>query len=149
MPDAAHAAEAIRNLLGSYCQAMDAAQWSVVGELFAHARLIDAQSNVVAEGAAQVQALYERGTQLYEGSPRTRHITASSVIEIDGLSATARSSYVVFQQLDGFPLQPIISGRYHDTFVADGAQWRFAVRQFHVDLVGDLSHHLTYEVPKS
>jgi SnoaL-like domain len=69
------------------------------------------------------------------------------VIDVDGDDATARSSYVVFQAVDGFALQPIITGRYRDQFIRDGATWRFARRQFFVDHVGDLSHHLTYEVP--
>ncbi|HLY33932.1 MAG TPA: nuclear transport factor 2 family protein [Jatrophihabitantaceae bacterium] len=139
-------ADAIRNLLGTYCELMDAADWPGVGSLFASADLAGPDGTVVASGAAAVQAMYERGTKLYDGSPRTRHITANSVIDVDGDDATARSSYVVFQAVDGLPLQPIITGRYRDAFVRDGASWRFAQRQFFVDHVGDLSHHLTYEV---
>jgi hypothetical protein len=52
----------------------------------------------------------------------------------------------VFQSADGFPLQPIITGRYQDAFARAGNAWRFARRQFFVDAVGDLTHHLTYEV---
>ncbi|HJQ42043.1 MAG TPA: nuclear transport factor 2 family protein [Jatrophihabitantaceae bacterium] len=140
-------ADDIRNLLGIYCELMDAADWPSVGALFAKAELTAADGTVVAEGAESVSALYEKGTRLYDGSPRTRHITANSVIEVDGDDATARSSYVVFQATDSFPLQPIITGRYRDDFIRDGATWRFARRQFFVDAVADLSHHLTYEVP--
>lgn len=60
-------------------------------------------------------------------------------------SITARSSYVVLQALDGFPLQPIITGRYVDRFArthTDDGSWHFLERRFHVDLVGDLTHHL-------
>jgi hypothetical protein len=53
----------------------------------------------------------------------------------------------VFQAVDGFALQPIVSGRYRDEFVLADRAWRFARRQFFVDHVGDLSHHVTYEVP--
>jgi 3-phenylpropionate/cinnamic acid dioxygenase small subunit len=138
--------EAIRNLLGRYCELMDAAAWADVGDLFADAELVGPDGALVAAGGSAVATLYERGTRLYGGSPRTRHITANSVIEADGDAADARSAYVVFQGVDGFALQPIITGRYRDRFVrADGA-WRFARRQFFVDHVGDLSHHLTYEV---
>jgi hypothetical protein len=95
-----------------------------------------------------VRDLYAKGTQLYDGSPRTRHITANSVIEVDEAAgtATARSSYVVFQGTEALPLQPIITGRYRDRFVRDGGTWRFAERCFYVDQVGDLSQHLTYPV---
>ena len=138
--------EAIRNLLGRYCELMDAAEWEQVGELFAGASLVGPTGAPVAEGAAAVAALYARGTKLHGGSPRTRHITANTVIELDGDAAIARSSYVVFQSADGFPLQPIITGRYQDAFACTDGTWRFARRQFFVDAVGDLSHHLTYAV---
>lgn len=141
--------ESIRTLLGTYCELMDAADWAAVGALFADARLIDGAGTLVAEGASGVRALYERGTRLYDGSPCTRHITANSIIEVDGDSATARSSYVVFQRVADLPLQPIISGRYRDTFTATDGTWRFAVRQFYVDQLGDISHHLTFEVRTS
>jgi 3-phenylpropionate/cinnamic acid dioxygenase small subunit len=144
-PPAAH--EAVRNLLGRYCELMDAADWQAVGELFASAELAGPDGRVIASGSDAVAALYRRGTQLHDGSPRTRHVTANSVVEIDGDRATARSSYVVFQGVDGFALQPIITGRYADSFARTDGGWRFARRQFFVDHVGDLSHHLTYEVP--
>ena len=139
-------ADAIRNLLGRYCEVMDAADWSAMGQLFADAELAGPDGSVLASGGTAVAAMYERGTQLYDSSPRTRHVTANSIIEVDGATATARSSYVVFQAVDGFALQPIITGRYADTFTNAGGAWRFARRQFFVDHVGDLSHHLTYEV---
>ena len=142
-------ADEIRNLLGRYCELMDAADWPAVGELFANAELAADDGAVVAAGADAVRALYERGTRLYDGSPRTRHITANSVVEVDGDRATARSAYVVLQSTTALPLQAIIHGRYRDEFVRDAGVWRFARRTFVVDAVGDLSHHLTYEVPPS
>jgi hypothetical protein len=141
--------EAIRNLLGTYCERMDGADWSGLGALFADARLVEEHGHLVAEGADGVQALYEGGTQLHDGRPGTRHITANTVIELDdgARAASARSSYVVFQAAPGLALQPIIAGRYRDRFeLAEGA-WRFTERCFYVDQVGDLSHHLTYALP--
>jgi len=60
--------------------------------------------------------------------------------------ATARSYYTVFQRLDDFPLQPIIAGRYHDSFRRIEGRWWFDTRVMIVDLVGDLSRHLLYEL---
>lgn len=60
-------------------------------------------------------------------------------------SAVAYSSYVVLMATDGLPLQPIITGGYVDTFAPDGG-WHFTERRFHVDQVGDLSHHLTIDL---
>jgi 3-phenylpropionate/cinnamic acid dioxygenase small subunit len=146
------AADEIRNLLGRYCEIMDAADWAALGELFADGQLATEDGTVFAAGADAVRRRYEQGTRLYDGSPRTCHVTANSIVDIDidrGDTASARSSYVVFQQVDGFALQPIITGRYRDDFVRRDSSWRFARRTFIVDHVGDLSHHLTYEVPRA
>jgi 3-phenylpropionate/cinnamic acid dioxygenase small subunit len=138
--------EAIRNLLGTYCELMDAADWAGVGELFERAELVAENGAVVAAGADGIRTFYERGTKLYDGSPRTRHVTSNTVIELDGDTATARSAFVVFQQAPKQQLQPIITGRYRDRFACDETGWRFAQRMFLVDQVGDLSHHLSWEL---
>ena len=100
-------------------------------------------------GRDAVLALYRASTRIYEdGSPHTRHLTSNAVIEVhdDGLAAAARSCFTVFQQVDDFPLQPIISGRYHDTFQRLDGRWWFDTRIMLVDLIGDLSRHLLYEL---
>lgn len=134
----------IRNLLGTYCERIDAGDFGGVGELFAHGALAGPDGTVFARGAAQVADWYRRGVQLHDGSPRTRHHVTNTVVEepaADG-TVTVRSSYLVVQQVDGLPLQPVIAGRYVDRFErpADGT-WRFAERRFTADLVGDLSRH--------
>jgi ketosteroid isomerase-like protein len=135
--------EQIRNLLGRYCERMDAGNFAGLAELFAAATLADENGNVFATGADEMRTMWERQTILYDGSPRTRHITANPVIDVDGDSAQCTSSYVVFQGTDGQPLQPIVTGRYADTFARDDAgQWRFTQRRYAIDHVGDLSHHL-------
>ncbi|WP_230963186.1 nuclear transport factor 2 family protein [Burkholderia cepacia] len=71
------------------------------------------------------------------------------VIEIDETAhrATARSYYTVLQATEGFPLQPIAAGRYHDAFERVDGAWRFAFRDYTLfDLAGDLRFHLN-EVP--
>jgi len=137
----------IRNLLGRYCDAIDAGDFEAVGALFAHATLAGEDGTAFAAGADAVAAFYRSGTQLHDGSPRTKHLVTNTVLEPvagDG-SATARSSYLVLQAVEGFALQPIITGRYVDRFATDEAgAWQFVERRFAVDLVGDLSHHLTF-----
>src|SRR3954452_14204914 len=146
----ANAYEEIRNLLGSYTERMDAGQFGDLAELFRDATMVDASGSVIADGYDAVRQNYERGTQLYNGSPRTKHVTTNIVIDLDehAGAATARSAYVVFQGTDALPLQPIITGRYRDSFVLDEntGHWKFSQRMFFVDQIGDLSHHLTYEV---
>jgi hypothetical protein len=40
----------------------------------------------------------------------------------------------------------VISGRYLDGFERVDGVWRFATRKMYVDLVGDLSQHLLFEL---
>ena len=144
--------EEIRNLLGRYAEAMDAGDFDEVGELFAHGRLVTENGHVLAEGADAVGAMYRGGTQLHDGSPRTRHLNLNHIFDIDEAAGAAvvRSVYAVLQGVDGeagLPLQPIISGRYIDRFArTEDGRWGFAERCFLVDLLGDLSHHLTYSL---
>jgi 3-phenylpropionate/cinnamic acid dioxygenase small subunit len=145
----ANAHEEIRNLLGRYCELMDAGDFAGLAALFADASLADEQGNVFATGAAAIQAMWDGQTVLYDGTPRTRHITANPVIDVDEAAGTAtcRTSYIVFQGTDALPLQPIITGRYADQFRRDDSgAWQFAERRYAVDHVGDLSHHLKFDM---
>lgn len=154
-------ADAIRNLLGAYGERIDRGDFDGVGELFAHGALADEDGRVLARGAAAVADFYRAGTRLHDGSPRTTHQVTGTVIDLElpgdrdldiegaDAHATARSAYVVLQQTSELPLQPIITGRYRDRLVRVGGSWWFAERRFAVDLVGDLRHHLAYELPAS
>lgn len=134
--------EDIRNLLGRYCEVMDAGDWAGLGELFVHGRLTDGDGNEVAAGAEAVAALYAGMVVLHDGSPRTRHLTSNPVVDVDDVEATCRSSFVVFQQVGAGPLQTVAAGRYRDRFVRTGGAWHFTERAFHLDQVGDMSQHL-------
>jgi hypothetical protein len=145
MPDSARA---IENLVYAYAERIDGGDFAGVGELFRHGR-IQAAPGVLIEGAEKVQRLYESTTRRYDdGTPHTRHLTTNVVIEVDESAATAsaRSCYMVFQQVDGLPLQPIITGRYHDTFQRVDGEWCFDTREMFVDLVGDVSRHLLIDL---
>lgn len=137
----------IRQLLGIYCERIDAGDFDGVGELFAHGGLAAGPvgSAPFVSGAESVAAFYRRGTQLHDGSPRTHHVVADTVLSEPGADdgvVVARSAYVVHQAVDGFALQPIIAGRYVDRFAhGDDGTWHFVERHFAVSLMGDLSHH--------
>lgn len=133
----------IRNLLGRYCDLMDAADFEGVGELFTDACLADEHGALLAQGAEQVAAFCASTVHLHDGRPRTKHLVLNTVLQgADDGSVTARSSYLVLQAVKGLPLQPIITGRYVDRFERTAGGWRFAERRFLVDLLGDLSRHL-------
>lgn len=142
-------ARQIENLVYAYAERIDAGDLGGVAELFAHGR-IQAAPEIVFEGSEAVRAMYDGATRLFEDStPRTRHVTTNVAIEVDDEASTAssRSSYTVFQQTAELPLQAIIVGRYRDTFHLVDGRWCFDTREMVVDLTGDLSHHLLFELP--
>jgi len=147
MPDAARA---IENLLYLYAERIDAGDLEGVADLFTHGRIHaspGASPVRTFEGRDAVLTLYRASTRLYEdGTPRTKHVTTNAFIEIEpsGTRASARSGFTVFQQVGDTPLQPILCGRYADTFHSIDGHWRFDTRLMQIDLVGDLSRHLLY-----
>jgi hypothetical protein len=134
----------IRNLLGTYCDRIDAADHDAVGALFGEDGALLTDDGVeLARGAPAIAAFYRGLIKLHDGRQRTKHVVANTVLEPTGADRiVARSSYVVFQATDELPLQPIIAGRYVDTFVRSDTTWRWAERRFATDLTGHLSHHL-------
>ncbi len=145
-------ARQIENLMYTYAERIDAGDLEGVAELFAHGRIVaspGASAEFTAAGRDEVLRMYQGSTRLYPcGTPRTKHVTTNAIIEADDDAGTAsvRSYYTVFQQLDDFPLQPIITGRYHDTFHRIDGEWWFDQRTMLVDQPGDLSRHLLFEL---
>jgi uncharacterized protein (TIGR02246 family) len=139
----------IEALLHEYAARIDAGDFAGVADLFADGAIALPDGTVVARGRDAVRRLYEDTTKRHaDGTPRTKHVVTNVVVEVagDGASATARSYFTVLQATDLVPLQPIVAGRYHDRFAADGDGWRFTERVMHVDLVGDVSDHLLIEL---
>jgi hypothetical protein len=148
----ADAAREIENLLHTYAERIDAGDLEGVADLFVHGRILaslDARPDQAIVGRDAVLALYRGSTRIYpDGSPHTKHVTTNSIIEVaeGSQTAAARSYFTVFQRLDDFPLQPIIAGRYRDTFRRIDGRWSFDTRIMIVDLVGDLSRHLLFKL---
>jgi hypothetical protein len=145
-------AVAITNLLATYAECIDTGDLERAARLFTHAQIkvgIGPDGGTLIDSAALLK-VWQDNIMLYaDGTPRTKHVITNANIDVDeaGGMATCRSYYTVFQQLEGFPLQPIIAGRYHDTFERVGEAWRWSFRDYTlVDLVGDLSRHLRMEV---
>ncbi len=144
----ADSAREIENLLYTYAERIDAGDLDGVAALFRHGRICGQEGGPpesVFEGEAAVRKLYGATVRLYDdGTPRSKHVTTNAIIEVDEAAGTAssRACYTVFQATDGLPLQPIITGRYGDTFQRIAGEWCFDTRTMYVDQVGDLSHHL-------
>ncbi len=122
---------------------MDAADFDGVGELFADGALLDPDGREIAGGRDAVASFYRRTVILYDGSPRTDHVTADAVIEIDddAEGATVTSTYIVHQEIDGRRVR-VAAGRYADRFRRIDSRWRFAQRQFFLDETNEISKHV-------
>ena len=139
---------AIRTLLMTYAELVDAGRLADAAALFEHSTYRierdDGSLSLNYEGAAQVEALFA-STRLYpDGTPRTKHVVTNVIIELDGDRASARCYATVFQQTDVLPLQPIAAGRYLDRFERVGHEWRFVDRLVTGFLLGDRSQHVVW-----
>jgi 3-phenylpropionate/cinnamic acid dioxygenase small subunit len=142
----------ITNLLYRYAECIDAGDLARAAALFEHARIRIAASDTDqgTVDAAQLLGIWRSLIVLHaDGTPRTKHVTTNPIIEVDEDAGTAncRSYYTVLQQTDELPLQTIVTGRYHDRFERAEGKWRFSYRDLTlIDLVGDVSQHLTHPI---
>jgi 3-phenylpropionate/cinnamic acid dioxygenase small subunit len=140
---------AIERIVYGYAERVDAGDFAGLAELFRDATYKGGgpdDPGVV--GAEAVLAIQEQMVRRYpDGTPRTKHVTTNLVVEVDESAGTAaaRSYFTVLQQVDDFPLQAIIAGRYHDQFACVDGAWRLTERVIFCDLIGDLSRHLTVD----
>ena len=145
-----HNERQIENLLHLYAERIDRGDFEGVADLLAYATIVGPQGDPGPSGRDDILAMYERTTRRYpdDGTPHTHHVTTNSIIEVDeeADTATARSYFTVFQALEGFPLQPIVAGRYQDRFERVAGQWRFCERMMLPEHFGDVSRHLLIDL---
>jgi len=130
---------AITELLYRYAELIDAGDFDGVGELLGKGTFMGI------EGAVKIGNLFAKTTRRYPeqgNTPRTRHLVLNPIVDVDGDTATARSTFCVVQQTETIALQPIVVGRYADTFVRGESGWYFTERIVDVQMIGDVSDHL-------
>ena len=136
----------IENLIYTYAELIDDGDLIGVAKLFKNAEISAPAFSSNQVGSKEILKMYQSSCRIYDetNNPCTKHLTTNVIIETNkkGDSASARSYFTVIQAVKDFPLQPIISGRYHDSFKKKAASWRFKKRVMHVDLMGDCSFHL-------
>jgi hypothetical protein len=138
--------QSIKNLIFSYAERMDLGDFVGVGALFEHSSYGSEESGYCV-GSQQVTEILSSMVKLYDGIPRTKHVTTNVIIE-PGESAdkvSARSYFTVMQSLGTGSLQAIMAGRYDDRFERHNSQWRFEKRSISMDLIGDIAEHLTVD----
>jgi 3-phenylpropionate/cinnamic acid dioxygenase small subunit len=141
--DQESAHRAIERLIATYAELVDDGDFAAVGQLLADTTFTGGAGAV--SGADAIEEMLRDNVIVYDdGTPRTKHVTTNLAIEVDEEAGTAvsRAYFTALQALPDLPLQPIVSGRYHDRFERREGQWRFVERRVITDLVGDVSRHL-------
>ena len=133
----------ILNLIYRYAELIDAGDFDAVGELLSRARFGGPRTPTVS-GAANIAGIFAMTTKRFPdtGTPMTRHLVLNPIVEVDGDSATARSTFLVVQATESVPFQPIVAGRYYDSFARTASGWHFTERIADVEMTGDVSDHL-------
>ncbi|MBI3224831.1 MAG: nuclear transport factor 2 family protein [Mycolicibacterium cosmeticum] len=137
----------VTRLLYTYAELIDAGDFDGVGQLLGRATFGGPASGS-ASGAETIAGLFAMTTRRYPehgNRPRTRHLVLNPIVDVDGETATARSTFVVVQNTESVPLQPIVVGRYADAFACDDDGWYFTERVVDVEMVGDVSAHLNVD----
>ncbi len=137
----------ISDLIYGYAELMDVGDFAGIGRLLEHASISVEGSQNAVTGSEAVEATYTRWSTRYpdSGTPKTKHVITNVMVKVDdtGDSATARAYFTVLQAVEGkLPLQPILAGRYRDSFQRVEGRWRFTRLHVLWDLSGELSCHI-------
>jgi hypothetical protein len=143
---------AITELLYRYAELIDAGDFEGVGALLSRATFGGTGPQGVS-GAENIAKLFAATTRRYPdhgNTPRTRHLVLNPIVEISteisaARTATSRSTFCVVQNTEAVSPQPIVVGRYFDSFTCDDDGWHFTERKVEVQMVGDVSDHLTVD----
>ena len=129
----------VTELLYRYAELIDAGDFDGVGVLLGRGNFMGVS------GAEKIAKLFATTTRRFpdsDNTPRTRHLVLNPIVEVDGDAASSRSTFCVIQQTETVALQPIVVGRYADTFARDGSGWHFTQRKVDIQMIGDVSDHL-------
>ncbi|MDZ4264999.1 MAG: nuclear transport factor 2 family protein [Mycobacterium sp.] len=132
----------ITELLYRYAELVDAGDFDGVGDLLGRGSFMGVSG---AERIAKLFATTTRRFPEHGNTPRTRHLVLNPIVEISGDTAAARSTFCVVQHTEAISLQPIVVGRYQDSFACDDRGWYFTERRVDIEMLGDVSDHLVID----
>jgi 3-phenylpropionate/cinnamic acid dioxygenase small subunit len=134
----------IVELLYRYAELIDAGDFDGVGALLSRASFggTGPQGVSGAENIAKLFAVTTRRYPEHGNTPRTRHLVLNPIVELSGDTAVARSTFCVVQDTESVPIQPIVVGRYVDTFGRTADGWHFTERKVEIQMLGNVSEHL-------
>jgi hypothetical protein len=156
--EVADAIRQIRHITTAYFDALDRGDMAAIGEVFRYGRTRASiqgggDDDVAAvieiddepyEGSRRAVQMFQQGTRFFDGIPCTKHFTSNLRIEVDvdGRRATSWSRFTVVQSRPELPLQPVVTGRYVDSFELREGQWWLVDRFEDSFLWGDVRQHL-------
>jgi 3-phenylpropionate/cinnamic acid dioxygenase small subunit len=137
----------IRRLLATYAHNLDYGKVAANAELLANAKFKVVDTFV--SGRDEIAHFLQTNLQYHmDDTPRTWHSVSNVLIDIESaISARSVCYFTVHQELPGLALQPIVTGRYIDTFELHDGVWRFASREVEPRLIGDISRHVAAPAP--
>ena len=140
--DAGADVAAVSALVVEYAQRLDAGDLDGVARLFAHGTVRTSRGTELV--GPEVRRMYDPVVIYADGTPRTKHVLGNLDVVVDSVAGTANSrcTFTVLQAAPGRPLQPVLAGRYHDSFARVDGVWDYVERMILADLWGDLSHHM-------
>ena len=131
------AKDAIRELMATYAQALDACRFADVAACFAP----DGEWTTdygAARGPAEIEA-FIRGIVPVKGEgPQRKHYITNIIITVDGDTASAVSDYLIVREAEA-GLIPVMGGTYRDKFIKTPAGWRFARKELEHHIAGDMA----------
>jgi ketosteroid isomerase-like protein len=131
------AKDAIRELMATYAQALDACRFADVAACFAG----DGEWTTdygAARGPAEIEA-FIRGIVPVKGEgPQRKHYITNIIIRVDGDTASSVSDYLIIRE-SANGLIPVMGGTYRDRFVKTAAGWRFSHKELVHDIAGDMA----------
>ncbi len=146
---------AIERLVAAYAEALDGGKVDQVAALFSRGQIRVDGLSVVHKGSDAVKKMFLQFTVFYDkqlkpadpvavkARPWTKHLSTNLRYEtLTADKAVLWSDFTVLQGLPGDGINPIVCGRYCDTFAQENGEWFFVDRLEFIDLVGDVSRHL-------
>ena len=114
----------IRRTLAEYCQLLDDGRFEQWADLFTE----DARLVLLGRVTTGRDAIRDYMMGVQPDGSRGLHMTANSLVDADGDSATATTDYMFVRPSGGGPAI-IAAGHYHDRLVRDRTRWRFSERE--------------------
>jgi hypothetical protein len=139
---------AIEKLVNRYADCADKGDFEGIARHYAFCTIYMPGGQVIdvaKEGVDRYVQWYRERVRLYPdtGTPKTRRLMGTIIIDDDGPNCAKAQSYVVcFQATTDLPLQAIIAGTLHDRFQKIDGSWQIVERREDLELMGDVTHHV-------